>query len=166
MNHDVAPVPEFPGYQVSRCGDVWSDKSGKFLKLLPDKRGYRYVALRKSGRTIRRPVHQLVLEAHVGPRPEDFQLVRHLNGVTHDNRLENLRYGTFKENVADTIRHGSHRRTGAPKLGVNQLYEIRELLRQGVFQKEIARRYGVGKSTINRISTGKTYTSMDIKDFQ
>lgn len=50
------------------------------------------------GRRNSRLVHQLVLEAFVGPRPEGCEVL-HLNHVPDDNRLENLRYGTRSENI-------------------------------------------------------------------
>jgi hypothetical protein len=50
------------------------------------------------------PVHRLVLEAFVGPRPPGH-LCRHLNGVPDDNRVENLAWGTPKENGEDAVRH-------------------------------------------------------------
>jgi hypothetical protein len=56
----------------------------------------------------KRAVHQLVLEAFVGPRPEWATDVRHLNGVADDNRLANLAYGTQAENARDAVRHGAH----------------------------------------------------------
>ena len=50
------------------------------------------------GKNNSRLVHQLVLEAFVGPRPKGYDTL-HLNHIANDNRLENLRYGTRSENV-------------------------------------------------------------------
>ena len=52
-----------------------------------------------------RYVHQLVMEAFVGPRPEGME-VCHWNDDGLDNRLENLRYGTATDNRIDRIRNG------------------------------------------------------------
>ena len=38
------------------------------------------------------------MEAFVGPRPEGNEVL-HLNGNPSDNRLENLKYGTRRENI-------------------------------------------------------------------
>lgn len=54
-------------------------------------------------------VHNLVLLAFVGPRPDDKPETRHLDGDPTNNRLENLRYGTSKENADDQRAHGTHR---------------------------------------------------------
>lgn len=53
------------------------------------------------------PVHRLVGNAFLGPLPTGMQ-TRHLNGNALDNRLANLKYGTPKENTADSIAHGTH----------------------------------------------------------
>lgn len=60
-----------------------------------------YLAVNVGGR--KRYVHHLVAEAFLGQRPEGAE-VRHYNNDSHDNRLENLRYGTAVENVADSVR--------------------------------------------------------------
>lgn len=54
-----------------------------------------------------RLVHQLVLEAFVGPRPPNFDGC-HNNGAKLDNRLENLRWDTKSSNARDKLLHGTH----------------------------------------------------------
>ena len=46
-----------------------------------------------------RKVHQLVCEAFHGPKPFDGAVVIHKNEDAHDNRPENLKWGTQKENL-------------------------------------------------------------------
>lgn len=53
-------------------------------------------------------VHILVCEAFHGERPPGQQ-VRHLNGVSTDNRAENLAWGTQSENMVDRVHHGTDR---------------------------------------------------------
>ncbi len=101
-------------YEVSDLGRVRSWKNGKWgrrptsrpLALTSVHHGYRQVHLSRS-RTDVRPflVHQLVLLAFVGPRPKGYGGL-HRNGDPADNRLENLYYGTQKENGQDMVRHG------------------------------------------------------------
>jgi hypothetical protein len=45
-------------------------------------------------------VHRLVMESFVGPCPEGME-VCHINGNGFDNRLENLRYDTHANNMAE-----------------------------------------------------------------
>lgn len=44
-------------------------------------------------------VHRLVCEAFHGPRPSPKHVVIHLNEDATDNRAENLKWGTQKENL-------------------------------------------------------------------
>lgn len=106
-------IPGFEGrYQVSDLGRVRSldhrvrvvckgvDTTrlspGRILRPGRTKSGHVSVAI---GRGNSRLVHQLVLEAFVGPRPDGYDTL-HLNHRPDDNRLINLRYGTRSENVA------------------------------------------------------------------
>jgi len=52
-------------------------------------------------------VHRLVLAAFVGPCPDGME-VRHIDGDSSNNVLENIAYGTHSENELDKIRHGTH----------------------------------------------------------
>jgi hypothetical protein len=71
-------------------------------------RDYLRVGLYKRDRRLRvYGVHVLVLEAFVGPRPEGL-VACHYNGVSTDNRLENLRWDTLSANSQDDIRNGVH----------------------------------------------------------
>lgn len=99
-------------YQVSDMGRVRSLQrdyrtEDKILKPRPDKKGYLRVALCKNSKCIDRKVHQLVLEAFVGPRPYGF-VACHWNDQKDDNRLSNLRWGTESANMYDRVRNGIH----------------------------------------------------------
>lgn len=106
-----SPIPGYEGlYEVSDQGNVRTLRPGRYRYGSyigrQIKHGYRIVMLTdKDGRKVQRPVHQLVLEAFVGPR-EPGQITRHLNDVKTDNRLENLAWGTHLENSEDSIANG------------------------------------------------------------
>lgn len=70
-----------------------------------DKWGHLGVKVRRSGVVKSRYVHQLVLEAFVGPRPTGM-FGCHWNDVPDDNRLENLRWASPSANRFDMIRNG------------------------------------------------------------
>lgn len=67
------------------------------------------VNLCRHGRCKTRFVHQLVLEAFVGPRPPGMQTL-HWDDVKTNNHLSNLRWGTPQENQYDRIRNGNNDR--------------------------------------------------------
>lgn len=71
-----------------------------------DLHGYPSVGLRRNGKTYTgQRVHVLVLTAFIGPRPAGM-VSRHLNDIPTDNRLENLAWGTQKDNLEDSRRNG------------------------------------------------------------
>lgn len=110
------PIPSRPGYDASSLGRIRSWwRPGGGLREAPvlkspslGSRGYLFLSLRtgKSGGKPRE-VHTLVAEAFHGPRPSGLDTC-HINGNKHDNRAENLRYGTRQENVLDSVAHGTH----------------------------------------------------------
>lgn len=61
-----------------------------------DQRGYWVTSIYSQ----RYMVHRLIYELHFGPIPEGLQ-IDHINRVRDDNRLENLRVVTPKENMAN-----------------------------------------------------------------
>ena len=107
-----AVVPRHEAYRVSDIGRV--ARGDRMLRLPIDERGYRRVGV--GGGVVRR-VHILVAAAFLGPRP-DGAVIRHLDGDSLNNCVENLKYGTPAENNLDVLRHGRHRsaaRTHCPR---------------------------------------------------
>lgn len=162
-------APGLPGYRVGDDGSVWSCHLGMgrkglgvaWRRLKPGRQtsGHLFVALRLAGRYVTRRVHQLVLLAFVGPRPEGMQC-RHLDGDPTNNQLENLRWGTPLENHADSVRHGTisrGERHPAAKLTRDAVLAIRRLRRSGWQCPAIARLCGVGAGAIHLIVTRKRW---------
>lgn len=78
---------------------------GRILKPWSSKKcGHLKISL---GSKTRYLVHVLVLESFIGPRPSGL-VACHNNGIGSDNRIENLRWDTYRENNLDLTRHGTH----------------------------------------------------------
>jgi hypothetical protein len=119
---------------------------------------YKRVLLRNPDK--QRPVHQLVLEAFVGPRPENCE-VRHLDGDPSNNRLDNLAWGTKAENQADKLRHGTILRgtaNPANKLSEADVLAIRASNKK---QVDLAQVYGVSQPIISAILLRKIWKHLD-----
>lgn len=98
------------------------------------------------------PVHQLVAETFLGPRPEGLD-VRHLDGNPTNNRAENLAYGSRSENILDVYRIGRAWR----KLTAEQALDIYKRLQDGERGRDLAKEYGVGEAAISAIKKGRTF---------
>lgn len=90
-------IPNYADYQVSNKGRVRSFKRGKIrIIAIKERKGYIQVGISKNNKQYRRDIHRLVLLAF--NRQSNLQ-VDHINGDKKDNRLENLRYLTARENA-------------------------------------------------------------------
>lgn len=121
---DWKPVPDFPNYEVSSTGNVrrvahpttYTTKDGvtrtmtftpKLLKQhYNDLNKHPRVTLYRDGKYHSVFVHRLMALAFIGPPPFPRAIVRHANDVAGDNRVENLVWGTYRENYHDAIRNG------------------------------------------------------------
>jgi len=159
----VGRVPGYPSYRVLSNGSVWSRQGGNWLRkrAFRDRYGYFQLNLSADGRKGRFSLHEVVLMAFIGPRPEGWEC-RHLDGDKANNRLENLQWGTSKENAADAKRHGTRlvgsRQTQA-KLTEADVLEIRRRAKEGRggVQGELAVEYGVSDTIISHIVTRKAW---------
>tara|TARA_R110002124_G_scaffold234201_1_gene399594 strand:- start:59 stop:577 length:519 start_codon:yes stop_codon:yes gene_type:complete len=91
------PIANFPKYFISKCAKICSEKSNKILKLRTNKYGYFSICLCKDGKRYYKKLHRLLADIFI-PNPENKTCVDHKNRIRTDNRLENLRWVTVKEN--------------------------------------------------------------------
>jgi DNA invertase Pin-like site-specific DNA recombinase len=101
--------------------------------------------------------------AFFGNRPHKH-VVRHLNGDPLDNRIENLSYGTYKDNSQDTITHnrairGSKQHNA--KLDEEKVRQIRCLAKSGHSQLEISNLFNIDRRIINDILKARSWGWLD-----
>lgn len=78
--------------------DLGNNRGLRKLKGMDNSGGYKAVTLWKDGKPYQRwLVHRLVATAFI-PNPDNKPFVDHINGDKIDNRVENLRWATQKEN--------------------------------------------------------------------
>ena len=93
-------------YEVSSLGRIKSlsryrRKTDYILKHWIGNKGYHYIDLRyKTGKKKTHSVHSLVLEAFVCKRPPG-KMALHTDDNKDNNSLENLRWGSAKDNADD-----------------------------------------------------------------
>lgn len=161
-------IPGFPGYRVGSDGSVWSCRVHGGIRppwrlLCPGNRkgdvSYLVVNLWRQGKGYMRYVHRLVLTAFRGPG-QPGAVACHVDGNSLNNRVDNLRWGSRKENEADKDRHGRRRRGEKhqnAKLTLNNVRDIRRLRGEGIPASAVAKRFGVSRRHIGKILQGATW---------
>ena len=183
-------IPGFIGYHVSKTGNVYSSYvrgsrgklSNDFTPLRPKKRPKYYsVSLYRDGKSIKIFVHRLVAMVYLS-NPKNLPVVMHLDNNIYNNHYKNLKWGTQKENVHQSIRDGNnlisvvgkdniHR-----KLNLNDIPKVKryynmllsELIQLGFTKwkvnktllKVLGKRFGVGDRIIRNI-INKSYENKE-----
>jgi hypothetical protein len=89
-------IPNYPGYRISNCGNVWSKKMKRILTAPLDKDGYGRIGLWNKMEVCKHMVHRLVAHAFI-PNPEDKPTVNHIDGDKKNNHYTNLEWNTVAE---------------------------------------------------------------------
>lgn len=161
-------VPRYGYMKFNRAGTIVLGKSGKPFSLhWRNKDGY--VVFRpsvvedKKKKRINRLVHRYVAKAFVS-NPYGYSEVNHIDGNKENNNADNLEWCTRQENVIHSYRTGlvapgirSGEKNGRHKLTQAQADEIRKLSAEGVSKYRLAKKYGVGWTTVQHVVLGDTW---------
>jgi DNA-binding NarL/FixJ family response regulator len=85
-------------------------------------------------------------------------VVNHINGIKTDNREINLNWVGYSENSRHTYTSGIYTK----KLTSNKVIEIKNMLNEGIMQKDIAKKFNVSCSTISEIKTNKKWINIKV----
>lgn len=164
MDYQIVDIKDHPGYKIDTNGDIWSfwkkgpsrEKrlEGKKMKITND-RGRFLVNLRGKNRHISR-----LLALNFIDNPENKPAACHRDGKLYNNSVENLYWGTNKENEADKILHGTKVegvKCWNAKLDKNKVEIIQRLSSSGLSQRAIATKMEVSQFAIACVLTGKTW---------
>lgn len=116
--------------------------------------------------------HRLMFSLQYGPIPDGLQACHKC-----DNRRcvnpGHIFLGTHKDNADDRERkgRGNHKgnsnfrnrgpRNGNSRITIEQLREIRSMLKRGVYQKEIALQFPISQTQVSAIKLGKSYVGIE-----
>jgi DNA-binding CsgD family transcriptional regulator len=101
------------------------------------------------------PVHKIVLEAFVGPRPSPRHHGAHKSGDKNNNRLDNLLWKLPEDNEADKKLHGTAPKGGARKPShPARVRAILRLVKGGKSYTQVADRFGLHRHSVSRIVRG------------
>lgn len=168
MTEEWRAIPGYPLHEASSEGRIrsWAVRGHRGLRAKSPivrksvahfRDGHLSLRLEKGGKCW--GVHVLVAIAFHG-RPDGLE-VRHLNGVSSDNRAVNLKWGTHLENCADRDAHnrtarGSH--NGQAKLTEDSVREIRKSTEAS---SVLSKRLKVSLGLIYRIRAGDAWKHVE-----
>lgn len=154
-------VANYPDYCVGDDGSVWSSKRGSWIRLTPssvEHDTYPHIIFSTEMGDVCFDVHVLVLEAFEGSRPEGY-VARHADRDPTNCCRTNLSWGTYVENEADKLAHGTTARGenhGMRKLTEDDVREIRSLCGT-ISDAEIGRRFGISGANVGYIKMRRTW---------
>lgn len=167
-------IKGFPAYRVSEEGEIetsWQmgpfyagmagEKKWKPLPLRYNDQGYVKLNLRDVGGKGRRThLHRVIAETFISAPPFEKACVRHIDGNSRNNRVENLAWGTYLDNENDKIGHGTHRsRITNAKLTSKTIELAKQMRNEGQKISAIAKEIGVSGPTISRLLSGSTWSN-------
>lgn len=147
-------------YQISTLGRVRSLKNKK-AKILSQafKDGYKVISLYRNGNGRMFRVHRLVALSFID-NPKRKPCIDHINGMRDDNRVENLRWCTKKENANYDIAIMNYRNNAISKRGKNvRQYENGVWVADYAGCNEASRMTGICNSSISDCCNGKRKTA-------
>lgn len=165
MEETWKDVPSLKGhYQVSNLGNVRRIMC-RPVKGCLNSTGYKQITAHGPDiKKVTRTIHSMVAEAFIGPRPQGAHIA-HWNNDRADNRLENLRYATPKENIGDDRRRHDTLPRGERNYKTNfKESDIIKILQSPEPNSYWADIYGVTKECISRIRKRKSWAHVDIED--
>lgn len=146
--------PKWKGVRAFLEGRVHESEKHRALKPTPRGDYFRVRMRGECGFEHAIPVHKIVLEAFVGPRPSPRHHGAHLDGDSSNNDLANLAWKTPEENEADKKVHGTHRNGPPTPLTPQAVRSIRMRVDRGESYSSIAKRFGLHRHSVSRIARG------------
>lgn len=180
-------IPGYEGlYQVSDQGRVRSldrivahsrygfqSLKGRILRQHKNGDGYFQIGLNKDSHRKRYRTHRLVAQTFI-PNPNSKPEVDHINTKRDDNRIENLRWATLKENQNNSLtqkkrsdsmkgdKHPMYGKLGKTNPNSKPVYQVSmdgNIIRKWNALSEAERQTGTDESSISRCCQGKLNSS-------
>lgn len=151
------PVPGIEKYHASTLGRIKNIRTGRIVRG-ENSKGYRRLEIwdSETKTPYRVFMHRMVLITFV-PNPHNKPCSNHKNGRRWDNRVENLEWVTHQENIKHANKSGfclvGSERYNA-KLTESDIPKIRQMIKDGVKQKDIAVKFDIAASVIHKIKKG------------
>lgn len=175
------PCPDYEQYyEVSTLGRIrtrrvfipneslFGDVGGYFKKQsiktqTVNRDGYMTTKLCKDGKCLRRTVHRMVAKAFL-ENPDNLSQVNHIDGDKTNNQVDNLEWISPSGNIIHAYatglmntEHLKGEKNNKAKLTADDVRKIKKMFSRGAEVKDIADAYGVSRTTIYYIKSGRTW---------
>ena len=148
-------IPGYPRQSLTRSGQLFLDGEPAQTWISPT--GYRVAWIYRGRKKLRRPkpIYKLMARTYLGPRPSKKHLVRHLDGNSLNDSVDNLAWGTHKQNMEDLRKHRAERASLTNDLKASIRQDVKKMCDEGIESAEdlipLTEKHNVAFSTVNRI---------------
>lgn len=156
-------------YYADSNGHIWSENKQDYMTEYNDKNGYKKVLLmttdKPAGKGHRFSVHRLILSTFYPVDNEINLTVDHIDGNISNNKLENLRWTTMKENLDNPNtkpnrrcydQNGTH--NASSSFNKQTLMNLIDDVNSGKYKrKELLIKYNICDETLRKILLKQTY---------
>jgi hypothetical protein len=144
-------------YIIYSDGRLFNSKTNKFKKFTRDTNGYMKTQIWINNKATNFTQHRL-LATYFIDNPYSKLQVNHINGIKHDNRLENLEWVTQSENAKHSFLNGLQKVTKPNKKVIN-------IITGRIFQSVTlaSEYYGVSRSYLSNMLGGRVTNNSNLK---
>ena len=149
----------FDKYAALECGNILSLRSGKHLKPITQKLGYKSIMLSQDGKRCVFLVHRLIAMSYIGRDVRSQVQVNHKDGIKANNAVDNLEWMSSKDNVRHAVQTGlkDSQFANAREVTDEQALGICHSLLSGNRPKKVAELFSTTVHVVNNIRHKKAY---------
>lgn len=143
-------IDGFPHYKICVDGTIFSDVGFHYTKVKTriENNGYMVVGLCNNNTYTSKTLHTLIAK-HFLTNNNNLPCVLHKNDNKLDNTLENLYFGTQKDNVNDIIKNGRHIHR-IPEITKEEIKKTINLI-PSITNTELMKRFGITIQSVRKI---------------
>ncbi len=151
-----------PNYAITEQGEVYNNKTKRYLKHSTSNTGYLTVYVDGKNRLL----HRLLAETFI-PNPDNLPCVNHKDGNKLNNDLSNLEWCTYSHNNKHAYKTGlknyaftggensaNHKLTESEVKFIRENYKKNDAIYGG---RALAKRFNVSDSCISSVMLGKSW---------